>query len=192
MGPVIDQAAFEKISGYIRLGEKEATLAYQGNPTAGGFYIAPNIFSEVAPTARIAREEIFGPVVCLMPAEDLTEAIKIANGVPYDLTGGVFSKNRAVIDRIKRELNVGNLYINRKITGALVACQPFGGYRLSSLGFKAGGPEYLYQFLKDAPPPPPPLHRELPSAPFQASDKNELVYKQEGNRWLSKTICERN
>jgi RHH-type proline utilization regulon transcriptional repressor/proline dehydrogenase/delta 1-pyrroline-5-carboxylate dehydrogenase len=124
-----------------------------------------------------------------MRANDLTQALEIANSVPYDLTGGLFSNVPAHIDRVKRELEVGNLYINRKITGALVACQPFGGYRVSSLGLKAGGPEYLYQFLESPKMPDPPERRELPR--FLPDERNELVYIKEGPRFLGKTICEK-
>jgi predicted delta-1-pyrroline-5-carboxylate dehydrogenase group 2 len=191
MGPVVDDEAFQKIRRYIEIGKREAPFAYQGTAPKEGRYVAPTLFSEVPPSARIAQEEIFGPVVCLMKAKDLTEAIRIASNVPYDLTGGLFSKDTEAIERVKKEFEVGNLYINRKITGALVACQPFGGYRLSSLGFKAGGPEYLYQFLEMKNPALPPPKRELPSADFQPNDRNSLLYTKEKGRLLSKTICER-
>lgn len=191
MGPVIDEEAYQKISRYIDLGKKESKLAYQGKAHEGRHLIPPTIFDEVSPKARIAREEIFGPVVCLIKAQNLDEAIQIANRVPYDLTGGLFSKDPKAVERIKKEFDVGNLYINRKITGALVACQPFGGYRLSSLGFKAGGPEYLCQFLDLKKPVSPPPERKLPSADFQKNDSNRLLSIKEGERFLSKTICER-
>jgi len=178
MGPVIDNEAYQKIARYIEIGKKEARLAYQGKAPNKGCYVSPTIFGEVSPSARIAQEEIFGPVVCLIKAKDLDEAIKIANRVPYDLTGGLFSKNPKTIERVKKEFEVGNLYINRKITGALVECQPFGGYRLSSLGFKAGGPEYLYQFLDLKKPVSPPPERKLPSADFQKNDSQQApLYK---------------
>lgn len=191
MGPVIDDEAAAKIRRYIELGKKEGRLLYKGNAPGEGRYLPPTVFEDVSPNSRIAQEEIFGPVVCLIKATGLSEALKIANGVPYDLTGGLFSRDAKTIERIRREFQVGNLYINRKITGALVACQPFGGYRLSSLGFKAGGPEYLYQFLKEPRLKDPPPHRDLPSAPFQANDRNELIYIKEGKRLLGKTICTR-
>jgi len=191
MGPVIDDESFQKINRLIEMGEHEARLLYRGEAPKGGRFIGPTVFGDVPPFAWIAQKEIFGPVVCLMKARDLGEALKIANHVPYDLTGGFFSSDRTAIARIKRDFEVGNLYINRKITGALVACQPFGGYRLSSLGFKAGGPDYLWQFLEWGRPPNMPESRDLPSAPFQPQDRNQLVYIKEGSRFLGKTICER-
>jgi RHH-type proline utilization regulon transcriptional repressor/proline dehydrogenase/delta 1-pyrroline-5-carboxylate dehydrogenase len=134
------------------LGRTREALApiYQGDlgPLAEeGFYIPPTIFADVPPTAAIAREEIFGPVLCVIRAADLDQALRIANGTPYALTGGIFSRSPAHIERVRREFRVGNLYINRKITGALVDRQPFGGLKLSGVGSKAGGPDYLMQFM---------------------------------------------
>ncbi|HSA60289.1 MAG TPA: aldehyde dehydrogenase family protein [bacterium] len=189
MGPVIDGEAEAKIRRYIEIGKTEGKLLFQGESPGEPRCIPPTIFEAVPSSARVAREEIFGPVVCLMRAKDLTEAIRIANGVPYDLTGGLFSRDPEAIRRARRDFEVGNLYINRKITGALVACQPFGGYRVSSLGFKAGGPEYLYQFLESPKMPEPPARRELPSV--APDERNELVYIKEGPRLLGKTICEK-
>ncbi len=99
------------------------------------------------PTARLAQEEIFGPVLAVMRAGGFEDALTIANGTRYALTGGVYSRSPAHIERAKRAFQVGNLYINRRITGALVDRQPFGGFRLSGIGSKAGGPDYLLQFL---------------------------------------------
>ena len=99
------------------------------------------------PTARIAQEEIFGPLLAVLRAADLDEALTIANGVDYALTGGIFSRSPAHLERASRELLVGNLYLNRAITGALVHRQPFGGFKLSGIGDKAGGPDYLLQFV---------------------------------------------
>jgi RHH-type proline utilization regulon transcriptional repressor/proline dehydrogenase/delta 1-pyrroline-5-carboxylate dehydrogenase len=101
----------------------------------------------VNPESRIGQEEIFGPVVAIMRAKDIDEALSIANGVPYALTGGIFSRSPENIEKAKKEFRVGNLYINRKITGALVGRQPFGGFGMSGVGSKAGGPDYLLQFL---------------------------------------------
>ena len=112
-----------------------------------GCFVGPHIFAEVPPTAVIAQEEIFGPVLAVMKARDLDEALAIANGTPYALTGGLYSRSPANIQRVKRQFKVGNLYINRKITGALVARQPFGGFKMSGIGTKAGGPDYLLQFV---------------------------------------------
>jgi RHH-type proline utilization regulon transcriptional repressor/proline dehydrogenase/delta 1-pyrroline-5-carboxylate dehydrogenase len=185
MGPVIDAEAEAKCRRYLEIGRKEGRVLVQGNGSKEG-YVPPTVFEEVAAGARIAREEIFGPIVTLIRAKDLSHALEVANGVPYDLTGGLFSKDEDAIERARKEFEVGNLYINRKITGALVACQPFGGYRLSSLGFKAGGPEYLYQFLKSPKMPDPPAQRTLPSV--NANEQNELLYIKEGGRLLGKTI----
>jgi RHH-type proline utilization regulon transcriptional repressor/proline dehydrogenase/delta 1-pyrroline-5-carboxylate dehydrogenase len=150
VGPVIDADAQKRILGYVEKGKQEARLAYAGEvgKLAGeGFYVAPHIFAEVAPQATIAQEEIFGPVLAVIRARDLDEALRVANGTPYALTGGLFSRSPQNIRRVRREFRVGNLYINRKITGALVHRQPFGGFKLSGIGTKAGGPDYLLQFV---------------------------------------------
>ena len=150
VGPVIDDEARQRILGYIEKGKKEARLAFAGDLgllAAQGTYVAPHIFAEVAPTAVIAQEEIFGPVLAVMKATSLDEALAIANGTPYALTGGIYSRSPENIRRVKREFRVGNLYVNRKITGALVSRQPFGGFKLSGVGSKAGGPDYLLQFV---------------------------------------------
>jgi RHH-type proline utilization regulon transcriptional repressor/proline dehydrogenase/delta 1-pyrroline-5-carboxylate dehydrogenase len=150
VGPVIDQTAFERIRTAIERGKGEAKLFFAGDVGAladEGYYIAPHIFAEVAPRSFLAREEIFGPVLSVMRARNLDDALAIANGVDYALTGGVFSRSLASIARCRREFRVGNLYINRKITGALVGRQPFGGFKLSGTGTQAGGPDYLRHFV---------------------------------------------
>jgi RHH-type proline utilization regulon transcriptional repressor/proline dehydrogenase/delta 1-pyrroline-5-carboxylate dehydrogenase len=150
VGPVIDQEARDRVLRAIEKGKAEAHLAYAGDVSAiaeEGWYVGPHVFSDVAPTATIAQEEIFGPVLAVIRAEDLSEAIRIANGTAYALTGGIYSRSPANVERVRRELRVGNLYINRKITGALVDRQPFGGFKLSGIGSKAGGPDYLQQFM---------------------------------------------
>lgn len=150
VGPVIDEKARQGILEYIAQGKKEATLAYAadlGNLADEGYYIPPHIFSNVSPDAVIAQEEIFGPVLAVIKARDLTHALEIANGTRYALTGGLYSRSPESIARVRREFRVGNLYINRKITGALVDRQPFGGFKLSGIGSKAGGPDYLLQFV---------------------------------------------
>ena len=150
VGPVIDDEARQRILGYIDKGKQEARLAFAGDPgflVSEGTYVGPHIFADVAPTAVIAQEEIFGPVLAVMKAKSLDEALTIANGTAYALTGGVYSRSPDNIRRVKHEFRVGNLYINRKITGALVGRQPFGGFKLSGVGSKAGGPDYLLQFL---------------------------------------------
>jgi RHH-type proline utilization regulon transcriptional repressor/proline dehydrogenase/delta 1-pyrroline-5-carboxylate dehydrogenase len=151
VGPVIDEEAHRRLRGVIERGKAEARLAYAGEvPPAlidEGYYVAPHIFADVGPKSFLAQEEFFGPVLAVLKARDLDEALAIANDVPYALTGGVCSRSPAHIARVRRELRVGNLYINRKITGAIVDRQPFGGFRLSGIGSKAGGPDYLLQFV---------------------------------------------
>ena len=150
VGPVIDDEARQRILGYIDKGKQEARLAFAGDPgflVSEGTYVGPHIFADVSPSAIIAQEEIFGPVLAVIKAKNLDEALTIANGTAYALTGGVYSRSPDNIRRVKREFRVGNLYVNRKITGALVGRQPFGGFKLSGVGSKAGGPDYLLQFV---------------------------------------------
>jgi RHH-type transcriptional regulator, proline utilization regulon repressor / proline dehydrogenase / delta 1-pyrroline-5-carboxylate dehydrogenase len=151
--PVITAEARDKIEGYIARGRREATPAAaaespEGGRPGGGYYVAPQVFTGVRPDAVIAQEEIFGPVVAVLKARDLDEALGVANGVRYALTGGLISRSPATIARVRREFRVGNLYINRGITGALVERQAFGGFKMSGVGSKAGGPDYLLQFLE--------------------------------------------
>jgi RHH-type proline utilization regulon transcriptional repressor/proline dehydrogenase/delta 1-pyrroline-5-carboxylate dehydrogenase len=150
VGPVIDDEARERILGAIAKGKSEARLAYEaglGTLADEGAYVPPTIFADVPETSSLAQDEIFGPVLAVMRAANLNEALRLANGTPYALTGGLYSRSPAHIERVRREFRVGNLYINRKITGALVDRQPFGGMKLSGTGSKAGGPDYLPQFL---------------------------------------------
>jgi RHH-type proline utilization regulon transcriptional repressor/proline dehydrogenase/delta 1-pyrroline-5-carboxylate dehydrogenase len=150
VGPVIDAEAFDRVRRYIEIGRQEAREALAvdvGSLVDKGYFIGPHIFTEVTPAARIAQEEIFGPVLAVIRAADLDEALAIANGVDYALTGGIFSRSPAHLERASREMLVGNLYLNRPITGALVHRQPFGGFKLSGIGDKAGGPDYLLQFV---------------------------------------------
>lgn len=148
VGPVIDANAHSRIREYIEKGRAEATLALEMPAPDGGYFIGPVIFSEVAPEATIAQEEIFGPVLSVIRAKDFSEAIAIANGTNFALTGGLYSRTPSHIDKAQAEFEVGNLYINRGITGAIVSRQPFGGFKLSGVGSKAGGPDYLLQFLE--------------------------------------------
>jgi RHH-type proline utilization regulon transcriptional repressor/proline dehydrogenase/delta 1-pyrroline-5-carboxylate dehydrogenase len=150
VGPVIDEAAFNRICAVIEDQKTQARLAFSG--TVGplgdeGFYIAPHIFADVNADSFLAREEIFGPVLAVMKAKDLSHAMELANSVDYALTGGIYSRSPENIARCRREFRVGNLYINRRITGALVGRQPFGGFKLSGGGTQAGGPDYLRHFL---------------------------------------------
>jgi 1-pyrroline-5-carboxylate dehydrogenase len=150
-GPVINQKAVDKIMGYIDIGKKEGRLVAGGKRAETeeeGYYIEPTVFADVDENARIAQEEIFGPVTAFIKAKDTDDALRIANGVDYALTGAYFSKDRKKIDRALREFRVGNLYINRKCTGALVGAQPFGGFKLSGTDAKAGGRDYLKYFLE--------------------------------------------
>ena len=150
IGPVIDDEALERIKNYIETGKQEGKLALAVNVDElekSGCFVGPHIFSDVSPSARIAQEEIFGPVLAVIKASDLTEALRIANGTQYALTGGVYSRSPATLDRCRRDFLVGNLYLNRPITGALVGRQPFGGFKMSGIGSKAGGADYLLQFV---------------------------------------------
>jgi RHH-type transcriptional regulator, proline utilization regulon repressor / proline dehydrogenase / delta 1-pyrroline-5-carboxylate dehydrogenase len=148
VGPVIDEAAYRRILEYIEIGKSEATLAYQAKELPPhGYFIPPTIFTGVTPNMRIAREEIFGPVLSVLKVRDLDEAIEVANGTDYALTGGFFSRSPANIERIKAQLEAGNVYINRSCTGAIVGRHPFGGFKMSGSGTKAGGEDYLLNFL---------------------------------------------
>ena len=147
VGPVIDQRAHAAISEYIKIGSQEARVVVEGRVIQPGWFVGPTVFADVPPTARIAQEEIFGPVVAVMKADSFEEALRIANATEYALTGGVYSRSPANLDRARACFDVGNLYLNRPITGALVNRQPFGGHRLSGMGAKAGGEDYLMQFV---------------------------------------------
>lgn len=147
--PVISHAAQERILAYIEHGKATARLLAQAEcPQGGGFYVAPTVFAEVALNDRLAREEIFGPVLSVFRAGSFSQALALANDSEYALTGGVFSRNPRNIELARHGFAAGNIYINRKTTGAVVGRQPFGGFRLSGLGHKAGGPDYLLQFLQ--------------------------------------------
>ena len=150
VGPVIDGEALDRIGRYIELGKREGRLALAvdvGELAGEGFYVGPHIFSDVAPTSRLGQEEIFGPVLAVLRARDFAEGIALVNGTDYALTAGVFSRSPAHLAQARREILVGNLYLNRGITGALVGRQPFGGFKMSGIGSKAGGPDYLTQFV---------------------------------------------
>jgi RHH-type transcriptional regulator, proline utilization regulon repressor / proline dehydrogenase / delta 1-pyrroline-5-carboxylate dehydrogenase len=148
VGPVIDEAAYRRILEYIEIGKKEATLAYQAKEIPPhGYFIPPTIFTDVKPNMHIAREEIFGPVLSVLKVHDLDEALELANGTDYALTGGFFSRSPDNIERVKARLEAGNVYINRSCTGAIVGRHPFGGFKMSGSGTKAGGEDYLLHFL---------------------------------------------
>ena len=148
VGPVIDGKAHKNILNYIEIGKNESRLAFQrGDVPEKGFFIPPTIFTNVHPKAKIACEEIFGPVLSVIRARDLDEAFEIANSTEFALTAGFFSRSPANIERAKAEIVAGNVYINRSCTGAVVGRHPFGGFKMSGGGTKAGGADYLLQFV---------------------------------------------
>ncbi len=148
VGPVIDANARSRIREYIEKGKAEAKVALEIPALDNGYFIGPVIFTEVSPNATIAQEEIFGPVVAVIRVNDFQEALEVANCTNFALTGGLYSRTPSHIQMAQSEFEVGNLYINRTTTGAVVARQPFGGFKLSGVGSKAGGPDYLLQFLE--------------------------------------------
>jgi 1-pyrroline-5-carboxylate dehydrogenase len=149
MGPVINAGAMETILGYVEVGKKEGRLVAGGERAPGkGFFIRPTVFADVPRTARLFREEIFGPVLAVTRARDFDEAIELANDTEYGLTGAFYSRDREELRRAKRLLHCGNLYLNRKCTGALVGVHPFGGFNLSGTDSKAGGRDYLLLFTQ--------------------------------------------
>ena len=150
MGPVVNAAARDKILSYIESGKREGRLIAGGGPVAGkdGWFVQPTVIADIKPGAKIAQEEIFGPVLAVMPTKSFDEALAIANDTEYGLTGAVYTRNPEKIERAKREFFVGNLYINRKCTGAMVGAHPFGGFNMSGTDSKAGGRDYLLLFLQ--------------------------------------------
>lgn len=149
IGPVINERAMTTIMDYIQVGKREGRLAAGGEPSNGtGFYIQPTVFTDVDPHARIAQEEIFGPVVAVIKARDFDQALKIANETQFGLTGAVFSNDPQHLARARHEFHCGNLYLNRKCTGATVGVHPFGGFKMSGTDAKVGGPDYLGYFLQ--------------------------------------------
>ncbi|WP_019155502.1 L-glutamate gamma-semialdehyde dehydrogenase [Robertmurraya massiliosenegalensis] len=149
MGPVIDQAAFDKIMSYVEIGKQEGRLVAGGEGDhSTGFFVKPTVIADLAPTARLMQEEIFGPVVGFTKAKDFAEALEIANNTEYGLTGAVITTNRAHMEQAREDFHVGNLYFNRGCTGAIVGYQPFGGFNMSGTDSKAGGPDYLLLHLQ--------------------------------------------
>ncbi|HEV3317181.1 MAG TPA: L-glutamate gamma-semialdehyde dehydrogenase [Candidatus Angelobacter sp.] len=149
MGPVVSEKQYKKILEYIEIGKKEGRLIQGGGPAreAGdGYFIQPTIFADVAPNARIAQEEIFGPVLAVIKARNFDDALEIANNTEFGLTGAIYSTSRGKLERARHEFHVGNLYLNRKSTGAMVGAHPFGGFNMSGTDSKAGGPDYLLLF----------------------------------------------
>ena len=150
-GPVASKKQFDSILKYIQIGKKEGKLLLGGNKhklSSEGWYIEPTIIGDVKPNARISQEEIFGPVLACIKAKNFDEALDIANNTQYGLTGALYSNDRERIARARRDFHVGNLYINRKCTGAFVDVHPFGGFNMSGTDSKAGGRDYLLLFLQ--------------------------------------------
>ena len=151
LGPVINKAALDSMLAYIEVGKKEGRLIAGGNAPAtadGGYFLEPTVFADVAPNAKLAQEEIFGPVLALIKVASFEEGLKVANNTEYGLTGSIYSTDREKLDRARREFHVGNLYFNRKCTGAMVGAHPFGGFNMSGTDSKAGGPDYLLLFTQ--------------------------------------------
>jgi 1-pyrroline-5-carboxylate dehydrogenase len=149
LGAVVDESQYRSILEYIEIGKREATLLAGGGKGEGnGYFIQPTVFGDVPHEARIAREEIFGPVLAMVKVEDFDEALAFVNAGEYGLTGSVFSRDRAKLERAGRELDIGNLYFNRKCTGAMMGIHPFGGLKMSGTNTKSGGPDYLVNFME--------------------------------------------
>jgi 1-pyrroline-5-carboxylate dehydrogenase len=149
MGPVINAGAKRTILGYIETGKSEGRLVAGGGAVEGdGYFIRPTVIADVAPNARIFREEIFGPVLAVTKARNFEHALELANDTEYGLTGAVFTNDREKIRQAREQFFVGNLYFNRKCTGAMVGAHPFGGFNMSGTDSKAGGPDYLLQFMQ--------------------------------------------
>jgi 1-pyrroline-5-carboxylate dehydrogenase len=149
MGPVISQSAMKTILDYIEVGKKEGKLLTGGKRAAGeGYFIEPTIIGDVDPKARLAQEEVFGPVLAVIKAKNFDQALEIANNTEFGLTGAVYSKNPEKIKKAEETFHVGNLYLNRKCTGAMVGAHPFGGFNMSGTDSKAGGKDYLLLFMQ--------------------------------------------
>jgi 1-pyrroline-5-carboxylate dehydrogenase len=149
MGAVINASAQQKMMEYIEIGKREGKLVCGGEKgSEAGYFVMPTVFKDVAAEARLSCEEIFGPVLAVTKAKDFTQAIAFANATEYGLTGAAYTREREKIAQAKRDFHVGNLYINRKCTGALVGANPFGGFNMSGTDSKAGGRDYLLLFLQ--------------------------------------------
>ena len=149
MGPVVSESAMKGILNYIEVGKKEGRLMTGGGRAAGdGYFVEPTIIADVDPKARLAQEEVFGPVLAVIKAKNFDHAMEIANNTEFGLTGAVYSKNPEKIRRAEEDFYVGNLYLNRKCTGAMVGAHPFGGFNMSGTDSKTGGKDYLLLFLQ--------------------------------------------
>jgi 1-pyrroline-5-carboxylate dehydrogenase len=151
LGPVVNEGALKSMLSYIQKGKQEGRLIAGGRAvesSEGGYFLEPTVFADVAPDAALAQEEIFGPVLALIPVASFAEGLKVANNTEYGLTGSIFSTDQEKLDIARREFHVGNLYFNRKCTGAMVGAHPFGGFNMSGTDSKAGGPDYLLLFTQ--------------------------------------------
>jgi 1-pyrroline-5-carboxylate dehydrogenase len=150
MSAVINEKAFKTINGYVEKGKAEGGRVIAGGGSDGeqGFFIEPTVIADVKPGATIEQEEIFGPVLAVIKANDYDDALRIANDTQFGLTGAVYSTDETKLERARREFHVGNLYLNRKCTGALVGVHPFGGFNMSGTDSKAGGRDYLLLFMQ--------------------------------------------
>ncbi|MEQ1875628.1 MAG: L-glutamate gamma-semialdehyde dehydrogenase [Bdellovibrionia bacterium] len=148
VGAVIDEAAQKKMLKTIDENRSKFKIAFQGEVPSTGYFVPPTIFADVTPRSSLAQEEIFGPVLAVIKANNIEDAIEIANDTQFGLTGGIYSRSPATIEHVKMNVEVGNFYVNRPITGAIVERHPFGGFKLSGVGSKTGGPDYLQQFME--------------------------------------------
>jgi 1-pyrroline-5-carboxylate dehydrogenase len=151
MGAVINEGSMKSILQYIEVGKREGRVITGGEPAreAGeGYFLKPTVIADIPPKSKLEQEEIFGPVLVVIKARNFDHALEIANDTEFGLTGGVYTKSRDKIDRAVRDFHVGNLYINRKCTGAIVGAHPFGGFNMSGTDSKSGGPDYLYLFTQ--------------------------------------------
>jgi len=151
MGPVVNEGALKTVQEYIAIGKREGRLVAGGETietSEKGYFVQPTVIADVASDARISQEEIFGPVLAILKARDFDDALAIANNTEFGLTGAVYSSDHEKLDRARREFHAGNLYLNRKCTGAMVGAHPFGGFNMSGTDSKAGGPDYLYLFTQ--------------------------------------------
>jgi 1-pyrroline-5-carboxylate dehydrogenase len=150
-GPVINQGAMNKILEYIEIGRRDGRLITGGaraNEAGDGYFIQPTVFADIAAGSTLEQEEIFGPVLAVIKSRGFEDALRIANDTEYGLTGAIYTSSAEKIERAMRDFHVGNLYINRKCTGAIVGAHPFGGFNMSGTDSKAGGPDYLLLFTQ--------------------------------------------
>jgi len=151
MGPVVNKAALDSMLRYVEAGKKEGRLIAGGHAPEtedGGYFLEPTVFADIPADGVLAQEEIFGPVLAVIKVESFEEGLKVANNTEYGLTGAIFTSDREKLNIARREFHVGNLYFNRKCTGAMVGAHPFGGFNMSGTDSKAGGPDYLYLFTQ--------------------------------------------